>query len=305
MEIVRTDVGFRKINADTKEGEIMEKICDLHTHSTYSDGTLTPRELVLLAQERGISAIALTDHNTIAGLPEFLDEADQSEVRAVTGVEFSTDYHDAELHILALFVEPRHYGAVMDYVEQMLQRKEQSNLDLVASLDAAGIKLDYEKIKEGTPNGQVNRALIAAEMMRLGYCGSVKEAFSLWLSKKHGYFHPPRRLDALETIRFIKSIGAVAVLAHPLLNMDERRLRQFLPEAVAAGLDGMEVYYPKFGPERTKLAENLAEEFGLLFSGGSDFHGENKPEIGLGTGMDNLQIPLELLERLAERAQKN
>lgn len=280
----------------------MERVCDLHIHSIYSDGTLSPAQLIRLAQERSISAVALCDHNTVAGLSAFLVAAEGSGVQAVPGIEFSTDYAGGELHILGLFIKAQHYAAVTEQVEQMLRRKEQSNLDLIAGLKGAGIDLDYDKIKTGTPNGQVNRAVIAAEMVRLGYCSSVKDAFSDWLSEEHGYFHPPRRLDALETIHFIKSIGAVAVLAHPFLNLDEERLREFLPKALDAGLDAMEVYYPKFSEAQTTLAAQIAAEFGLLPSGGSDFHGANKPDIKLGTGRGSLKIPCTVLENLAERA---
>ena len=280
----------------------MEQICDLHIHSAYSDGTLSPAQLIRLAEEKGISAVALCDHNTVAGLPQFLEAAAQSTVEAIPGIEFSTDYLDGELHILGLFIRPQHYAAVSKKLEQVLHRKEQSNLELIAGLKTAGIELDYEQIKAANPGSVINRAVIAAQMVRCGYCESVKEAFSRWLSPEHGFFHPPRRLDALETVRFIKSIGAVAVLAHPFLNLDAYRLRDFLKEAVPAGLDAMEVYYPKFSEEQTFLAGQIAEEFGVLPSGGSDFHGANKTEISLGTGRDNLRIPHSVLENLAARA---
>lgn len=279
----------------------MAQLCDLHIHSTYSDGTLSPRELIRLAEEKGISAVALCDHNTVSGLPDFLTAAACSAVEAVPGIEFSTDYGEKELHILGLFIKPQHYAAVTERLEQMLRRKEQSNLTLVEALQKAGIGLDYEAIKAGTPDGQVNRAVIAAEMVRKGYCASIKEAFSEWLSPRCGYYHPPRRLDVFGVIRFIKSIGAVAVLAHPFLNMEEPELRVFLRDAVAAGLDGMEVYYSAFSPEQTTLASQIAEEFGLLPSGGSDFHGANKPDIQLGTGKNNLCIPRSVLDDLAAR----
>lgn len=282
----------------------MDRICDLHVHSTYSDGTLSPEALIRLAEERGVEAVALCDHNTVAGLPPFLKAAEGSGVEAVPGIEFSTDYGNTELHILALFVMPQHYASVTEKVEEMMRRKEQSNLDLLAGLRSAGICLDYGKIKAGTPDGSVNRAVIAAEMVRQGYCASVKDAFKNWLSEACGYFHPPRRLEVFETIRFIKSIGAVAVLAHPFLNLDEQKLRAFLPRAVENGLDAMEVYYPEFDGEQTALAGRMAAEFGLLLSGGSDFHGGNKPEIQLGTGRENLRIPCTLLEKLADRAAK-
>lgn len=283
----------------------MDRICDLHAHSTHSDGTLSPAELIRLAEELKIGAVALCDHNTVAGLPAFVAAAQGSLVEAIPGIEFSTDYGSTELHILALFVQPQHYAAITQQVEQLLQRKEQSNLDLIAGLKTAGIDLDYEKIKAGHPGGSVNRAVIAAEMVRLGHCSSVKEAIRNWLSEKRGYFHPPRRLDAFRTIRFIKSIGAVAVLAHPLLNLDEDGLREFLPQAVEAGLDAIEVYYPLFSEEQTALAGRLAAEFGLLPSGGSDFHGANKPDIQLGTGRSNLRIPRAVLENLAARTEKS
>ena len=288
--------------AAVRKGERMDHICDLNVHSTYSDGTFSPAQLIRLAEDANISAVALCDHNTVAGLPEFLAAAAKSSVQAVPGVEFSTDYGNTELHILALFVRPPFYAAVTEQVEQMMRRKEQSNIELIAALRTAGIDLNYETIKAGTAGGLVNRAVIAAEMVRLGCCGSVKEAFFRWLSEKCGYFHPPRRLDALETIRFIKSIGAVAVLAHPFLNLDEQGLREFLPGAKACGLDAMEVYYPKFSGEQMALAADMAAQFGLLPSGGSDFHGANKPDILLGKGRNNLHISCALLEELAKRA---
>ena len=275
------------------------KLCDLHTHSTCSDGTLTPTELVELALEKNLAAVALTDHNTVAGLPEFLEAARGTELEAVPGIEFSVDYGDTELHILGLFVKPEHYGPITERVEDMLRRKEQSNIDLVKNLEQAGIFLSYEDIKAATTTGQVNRALIAAEMLRKGYVGSIQEAFSKYLKQSHGYYNPPKRPDAFETIRFIRSLGAVAVWAHPFLNLKtEEAIREFLPEACEAGLQGMEVFYPKFDENQTALALQLVKEFGLQPSGGSDFHGENKPDIQLGSGKGSLFLPITLLEGL-------
>ena len=275
------------------------KLCDLHTHSTCSDGTLTPTELVKLALEKELSAVALTDHNTVAGLPEFLEAARGTELEAVPGIEFSVDYGDIELHILGLFVKPEHYGPITERVEDMLRRKEQSNIDLVKNLEQAGIFLSYEDIKAATTTGQVNRALIAAEMLRKGYVSSIQEAFSKYLKQSHGYYNPPKRPDAFETIRFIRSLGAVSVWAHPFLNLKtEEAIREFLPEACKAGLQGMEVFYPKFDENQTALALQLVKEFGLQPSGGSDFHGENKPDIQLGSGKGSLSLPITLLEGL-------
>lgn len=278
----------------------MEKLCDLHTHSTYSDGTLTPAQLMKLAQEKGLSAVALSDHNTVAGLPNFVQAAENTDIEAVPGVEFSTEYQGMELHILGLFIQPCHYEKINALLQQFLDRKEKSNRELVQRLQAAGVEIDYEQIRQKAA-GSINRARIAAEMVEKGYCESVKQAFSDWLSPKKGYYIPPLRPDAYETIRFIKSLGAVAVLAHPFLSMNEQQLRAFLPEAVSAGLDGMEVYYSTYDAETTALAKSIAAQYGILESGGSDFHGQNKPDIDLGSGKGELTIPLTLLEALKTR----
>lgn len=278
-----------------------EDLVDLHTHSTFSDGTLTPTQLVALAKETGLSAIALCDHNTVAGLPEFLAAAETYGVKTVPGVELSTEYTGKELHILGLFLQPDAYGPITEAVEGMMARKEESNIALCAALEGVGLHLDYAAIKAGTPKGQVNRALIAAEMVKRGYCSSIREAFDKWLDPERGYYVPPKRLDAFDAIRLIKSVGALAVLAHPFLNLSQGELRVFLPRAVEAGLDGMETLYPRFDPETAALAGEMAHEFGLLPSGGSDFHGENKPDISLGTGRGDLRVPNRVLKDLEER----
>ena len=275
--------------------------CDLHTHSTASDGTCTPTQIIRQAEQLQLSAVVLSDHNTVAGLAEFLAAGEDSPVVAVPAVEFSTQYGETELHILGLFIGKEKYPQVTQLLESLLRAKEQSNIDLVDKLATAGVVLDYEKIK-AEAGSYINRAVIGAEMTRLGYVSSVPEAFKKYLSEENGFYVPPRRLDSYEAIRFIKSIGAVAVLAHPLLNLDEAGLRGFLPDAVNAGLDGMEVYYSKYGPEETALAQSIAAEFQLLPSGGSDYHGGNKPGIELGVGRGDLRIPAHWLDALRSRA---
>lgn len=276
-----------------------DKFCDLHTHSRYSDGTCTPAELICLAEDAGLAAVALCDHNTVKGLPEFLEAAKISAVEAVPGIEFSTEYRGEELHILGLFVAEEHYGAVNALLEEALRRKEQSNIALVERLKEQGLPIDYWAIKAETPGGSVNRAVIGAYLLSNGFCGSMEEAFDRWLSRERGFYVPPKRPDAYEVIRFIKSIGAAAVLAHPLLDLDGADLREFL--SGAEGLDGMEVYYAKYTPEETALACRIAEEYGLVKSGGSDFHGTNKPDIRMGVGRGNLRVGMECLEELRKR----
>lgn len=281
----------------------MEPVCDLHVHSTFSDGTLTPAELVEEALRRGLSAVALCDHNTVAGLPDFLAAAEGTELEAVPGIEFSCEYKDGELHVLGLFIEPEHYKEITELLEDFRRRKELSNLRLIETLGEAGYQLDYQAIKARTPGGQVNRAHIAAALMEAGYTSSVKEGFKALLAPQHGYYSPPKRMSAYDAVRFIKSIGAVAVLAHPFLNLTEEGLREFLPAAVACGLDGMETMYSKFDEEETALAAAIADEFGLKHSGGSDFHGATKPDIAMGCGKGDLYIPLKILENLKSAKQ--
>ena len=283
----------------------MGAICDLHAHSVFSDGTDTPAQLLDKAEELGLSAIALTDHNTVAGLPDFLAAARGRNVRAVAGAEFSADYHGTELHIIGLFLRPKDFGKITAVMEEYHRHKEQSNVDLVHKLREAGYQLDYKTIKASTPNGQVNRALIAAELTRLGYTQSVRDAFDRLLKPKHGYYVPPRRATPFEVIAFIKSLGAVAVLAHPFLNLTETELREFLPQAVECGLDGMEVFYSTYDEETTKAAQKVAREFRLLPSGGSDYHGNNKPHIQLGRGQGDLAVPENLLTALEKQLEKN
>lgn len=281
----------------------MPQLCDLHVHSNFSDGTCTPAELVALAEAAGLAAVALCDHNTVAGLPDLLAAGQGSSLETVPGIEFSTDYNGTELHILGLFIRRSHYGPITDLMEDYHRRKEQSNRGLVENLNRAGYAIDYAAIKAATPGGFVNRALIAAALTEKGYTDSIQGAFKDLLNPDRGYYTPPRRPDAFETIRFIKSLGAAAVLAHPFLNLDEAALRIFLPEAKRAGLDGMEVLYSKFDAATTTLACRLAEEYGLLPSGGSDFHGRNKPDIFIGSGRGDLAVPLQWLKKLKDRVQ--
>ena len=255
---------------------------DLHAHSTFSDGTLTPTQLVKEAERIGLCAVALTDHNTVQGLPEFMAAGENSAVRTVPGVEFSTRFQGVELHIIALFVEPVHYPRITAEMEDFCRRKELSNAELASSLNQAGICIDYEKLRRRS-KGYVNRAVFARELTKLGYASSVQEAFREYLDPGRGYYTPPRQMDAYEAIDLIRSMGAVSVLAHPFLNLSEATLRRFL--------DAMETMYPKYDEKTTALAGKIAEEFGILPCGGSDFHGDNKPDTLLGTGRGDLDVP--------------
>ena len=272
--------------------------CDLHTHSTISDGTFSPSQIVAEGLRRKLRAVALTDHNTIAGLTAFLKAAEGTGLEGIPGVEISTGYRNQEVHIVGLFLRQKSYGELEDFLSVINQRKEKSNRELVAALREAGYALSYEEIRE-RHQGNVNRAVITAELIEKGYITDRKEAFDGILSAKNGLYHPPERISAFEAIRFLSSIHAVPVLAHPYLSLTEEALHTFLPEAKRNGLAAMETRYSTFTPQLTEAARSLASEFGLLESGGSDFHGGNKPEIQLGSGKGDLAVPYSFVQSLA------
>ena len=275
----------------------MKKYCDLHTHSCFSDGTDAPSELVEKATALGLSAIALTDHNTVAGLPEFLEAAEGKDILAIPGVEISTGYDGKEVHIVGLFLDPDRFGEVTAFLRVIGQRKEERNKQLIDALARAGHALRYDEIV-ARHRGNINRAVIAAELLEKGYVSDINEAFEGLLSPKNGYYRPPERTPSHEAITFLHSIGAVPVLAHPFLNMREAELTGFIQTAKPRGLTAMETRYSTYSPETASLASRIARDYGLLESGGSDHHGKNKPDIELGIGRGDLTVPFAFASRL-------
>ena len=265
--------------------------CDLHTHSVFSDGTYTPGELIAEAKRLNL-IVALTDHNTVDGLLEFMDAAREQCVTAVPGVEFSTEYNGKELHLLGLFVLPKHHAAIERMVKEQHVLKEFSNMELVERLNQAGYMIDYAKVKGRNPNGNANRAHVAAELLERGYVSSVREAFDTLLNDSCGFYVPPLRLQLVDVIKDLRRIGIVPVLAHPLQDLTEAELRGLLPVAIEAGLSGIETMHSSYSPEKIALAEEIAAEYNLLSSGGSDFHGAVKPDVSLGTGKGRLSVPV-------------
>lgn len=278
---------------------------DLHTHSIHSDGTLFPAEIIAEAHRLGLSAVALTDHNTVSGLPEFMAEAHRLGVTAVAGVELSTVCDGREVHLLGLFIPPDRYAEVESLTQSYHVLKDQSNRDLVERLNAAGYPIDYTEVERKNPQGNINRALIAKELLAQGLVASVADAFDRLLGEGKGFYVPPKRLDLFDAIPFLRSIGAVPVWAHPLQYFDEAAVRSILPRAIEAGLLGMEVQHSSYDGETVRRAAAMAAEFGLLPSGGSDFHGEVKPDVGLGVGKGNLDVPDGCYRRLLAAASKS
>ena len=272
--------------------------CDLHIHSNFSDGTMTPAELVALAETQNVSAVALCDHNTVDGLSDFQKAAKNSNITAINGIEISTEYNGTELHILGLFLPEDRFEEISDMMSRIKTFKEESNEKLVNNLRADGYLIDYEEIKNKNKGSSINRAHIATELIGKGYFRDRKDIFDTVLSPDGRYYVPPERFKALEIIRYLDSIGAVPVWAHPFLDMNAEEIDAFLPIAKAHGLVGMETRYSLYNEETQKTAEMLVRKHGIKQSGGSDFHGSNKPGILLGTGKGNLEVPIEFYENL-------
>lgn len=221
------------------------KLCDLHTHSIFSDGICSPKELLILAQEAGLSALALTDHNTVAGVDSFLEESKNFDIDAIPGVEISSDYEGTELHILALCFDKKYFNTINDFLEVPVKRKEASNKLLADRLIKNGYAVDYDKLKASNC-GSLNRVHFALELIKNGYVKSIQEAFDTILSERYGLYEQPKRYTAQEVIKFIDSVDAVSVLAHPLLNLSKQELIRFLPKAKGYGLKAMETRYSKY-----------------------------------------------------------
>ena len=273
--------------------------CDLHTHTNHSDGSSTVAELVRGAKEREL-IIALTDHNTVTGLSEFLSEADRLGVIAIGGTELSCVYEGREFHLIGLFIDPEHYEKIETLCREYHMLKEQSNIDLIEKLCDAGYIIDYSAIKAKNLKGNVNRAHIAAELIKQGYVSSISEAFDRLLDEKIGLYVPPRRLELVEAIGFLRGIRAVPILAHPLKEIDDARLRQMLPVLKEAGLVAIETMHSSYSDDKIAVSKEIAGEFGLLESGGSDYHGSIKPGVMLGVGKGNLNISYQIYQSLLE-----
>lgn len=300
QKLVRLNLIFQHIK-DIYLAENLE--CDLHTHSVFSDGTDSPKELVEKAIAQGLRVIALTDHNTIDGLFEFVDVAKKSSIDAVSGVEFSTEYNNRELHLIGLFINHEHYEKVTEYLSEACLAKEESNRKLIQNLYEAGYDVDYEELVKYSSNNNINRAVVGQYLFDKGIINSVQEGFKTLLSKDKGYYIPPRRPSTIKTIRFIKSIGAIAVLAHPLLGFTMDEFEKFLPEAIEAGLDAVETRYSLFSLEQQDYLIKIVKNNQLLESGGSDYHGNGKPHIKLGKGTGSLVVPLSIYLKMIEEHQ--
>jgi len=269
------------------------KYCDLHNHSVCSDGSFTPGELVAYAVKKGVSALALTDHNTVDGVEELEKSAREAGIEFVLGCELTTDYNGKEIHLLALFITDKNKHAVRDFTKNQLENKMESNIVLSKNLQAAGYKISLEELLEKYGKN-INRAHFARDLVDNGYFSSTDEAFDTVLRSGNGFYIPPKRLDFFDAVELVRVWGCVPVMAHPLLSVTEEELETLLPKAKEKGLLGMEVYYPKFNKEQQNYLHSLCQKYSLIASGGSDFHGNMKSQGDL----NDAHAPYQCYEKL-------
>jgi predicted metal-dependent phosphoesterase TrpH len=272
---------------------------DLHTHSTASDGSMAPKEVVRLAKERGLKAIALTDHDTIDGLGEAVAAGEQWGVEVIPGVEISARHPGGSMHIL---------GLCLDYEDNLFaqrltvlkQARKDRNPQIIAKLNELGIPLTMERVDRLSGRGQMGRPHIARALYEGGFVRSIQEAFDIYLGNQGKAYVSKFRFPPQEAIEMIREAKGVPVLSHPFtlgLNTPDA-LRERLRELAGLGLAGLEVFYPEHSPQQEALYRSLARELNLLITGGSDFHGANKPEVDLGRINCQNKLTYDLVEAL-------
>ena len=277
---------------------------DLHTHSLCSDGAQTPSDVVRTAKEAGLSAIALSDHDCIVGVQEAIDIGKTLGVEVIPAVELSAQ-SDTELHILGYFIDI-HNKKLQEAMQYALQVRDERQEETCRKLNEQGFAITMDELREEAHGNPVLcRAHFAQIMVRKGYAPSVKEAFSKYLSVGCYAYSNRQALTGPEAVSLIREAGGIAVAAHlHLIKKPDDELREYLKSLIPYGLDGIEGYYPDYTPEMQERYQAMAKELGLVISGGTDYHGANKPHISIGKGKGNLEIPYSVLDGLRARHQK-
>ncbi len=273
---------------------------DLHTHSTCSDGTFSPTELIDYAAKQGLTAIALTDHDTLEGIPEAAEAAKRSGVELIAGIEFSTVFHNRDLHILGLEMDCQNPRLREEILRVQTERRRR-NQQMIDRMAADGIDISARQMAETYGDRLWTRAHFARYLADHGYVKTMKDAFQTHIGEHCKYYVPRDRVSPFQMVSLIRETGGIPVLAHPFqYRLETEELKQLLLALKEKGLIGVEAIYSTHTAGQERQIRRLAEETGLQISGGSDFHGANKPDIDLGRGKGNLRIPYEILENLRE-----
>ena len=275
---------------------------DLHAHSAASDGSDTPAELVGLAAQAGLSAIALTDHDTLEGIPEARKEAGRVGIELISGVELACRWDRGGLHIVSLFIEPE-AGPLQDRLAEFRAGREVRNRKICRLLKEIGIEIDYPEVLDQAQGDSVGRPHFGALLVAKGYVPDISAAFRDYLGPDGVAYAVRPLLPLEEVVGLVRNSGGVPVLAHPhtlgLNTADE--YADFFGKAASYGLVGVECYYSGYSTETRRQLEESIRSFGLLPSGGSDYHGSYKPDLQVGVGKGDLMVPDRILEDLRAR----
>lgn len=276
-------------------------IVDLHVHSNKSDGSYTPTELVNYAIEKGLSAFALTDHDTTDGIEEALKAAEGKNIEVIPGIEFSTEYEGQDIHIVGLYIDYKSdffKRRLINFVNGRIIR----NKEMCRRLTEYGIPVTYEDLTNEFPGCVITRSHYAKYMLNHGYTKSMKEAFDRYIGDHCPCFVPRKKITPMRAVEIILKAGGFPVLAHPLLyHMSSSRLDKLVASLKEMGLQGLEAIYCTYSPSEEREMRTLAAKYDLCVSGGSDFHGTAKPGLDLAVGYGKLFIPEEILDKIKER----
>ncbi|THJ20610.1 MAG: PHP domain-containing protein [Nitrospira sp. CG24D] len=277
---------------------------DLHLHTTHSDGSQTPTEVVRLAHEAGVSALAITDHDITTGLPEAIAAGQELGIEIIPGIEISSRHGESELHVLGYFIKWED-AQLNERLMTLRESRHRRNPKIIELLQAAGIDITYDEVRAVAGSDSVGRPHIARVLMDKKVVTTAKEAFDRFLAEGKAAYVPRDLPAPVDAIRWIKDAGGLAVLAHPTwVKTTEGTLTDLARQLKEQGLDGVEVHYSTHTPRQTRTYLSLAKQLGLLVTGGSDFHGMTKPDIEVGTGKGSLHVPDHLLPKLKDAIAK-
>ncbi len=272
----------------------MKELTDLHVHSCFSDGTYTPTKLAAYAKEKGLKAFALTDHDTVLGIDEAMAAGKTQGIEVIPGIEFSTNYTEKDIHVLGLGIDWKD-ARFLRKLREFQDSRDLRNRKMIRRMADCGIAITYEKMQEAFPDSTWTRANFARYLVDRKYAKSTKEAFARYVGDDAPCFVPREKVTPFQAVELIRENGGLAVLAHPVLyHLSDEDLDTLVSRLKDYGLDGVEAIYSTYRWYDETHIKALARKYGLSITGGSDFHGSNKPDIDLGVGRGNLKISYDL-----------